>query len=69
MSRFRYTVVCLDASGRAVVVGDTDDAAGGLLVDVVERHPSWHSPRVVERKSGQAVLVEPPGFWPFKMGG
>lgn len=32
------------------VMGWTDRADGGELVGSVEMHPSWHSPRVIDRE-------------------
>lgn len=31
------------------VVGYTDDETGGGLVRMLKLHPSWHSPRVIDR--------------------
>lgn len=71
--RARYEVYCIE--GRSVgdsallLVGETDDPTGGLLVDVVNKHPAWHTPNVIERKSRQVVMAQLPGSWPFPDGG
>ena len=44
-----YEVHATDAYGRDVLVGYTNRAGGSDLVQVVERHPVWHSPVVIER--------------------
>ena len=45
----RYEVSCLgfgaDDSERRVV-GWTNNPTGGALVEIVDLHPSWHSPEV-----------------------
>lgn len=65
----RYEVYCLEADNSVLLVGETDDPTGGLLVDVVERHPSWHTPTVLERKTKQVVMTSLPDVWPFPSGG
>ncbi len=46
----RYEVRCKhDDSEEEHVVGFTNDPTGGKLVEGVNLHPSFHSPRVVER--------------------
>lgn len=64
----RFEVVCKDGDGEDLVVGVTDDPTGGLLVDVVRRHPSWHSAQVLESKSKQVVMASLPDSWPFPTG-
>ena len=64
----RFEVVCQAAAGATLVVGTTDDPTGGLLVDVVRRHPSWRNPQVLERKSKQVVMASLPDVWPFPEG-
>lgn len=52
----RYEVRALRPKGDAIggastepfVVGWTDQEDGGSLVKMVERHPSWHSAKVVD---------------------
>jgi hypothetical protein len=46
----RYEVRAQDkAESQEFVVGWTEEKNGGGLVEMVNRHPSWHSPRVVDR--------------------
>lgn len=42
----RYEVTCSDGEGERFVVGWTVDSDGGKLVKSVNKHPSWHSPKV-----------------------
>jgi hypothetical protein len=67
VSHRRFVVVCVDEDGAVLEIGETDDPTGGVLVDVVKRHPAWRDPTVLERKSRQAVLSVPDA-WPFPTG-
>lgn len=44
----RYEVRCKNAIGDEIVVGWADDPK--TLVESVELHPSFHSPKVIDRK-------------------
>jgi hypothetical protein len=52
---YRYEVRCLDGKGESMVVGWTDLADGGALVKMVERHPSWSAPRVIDLRPEESV--------------
>ena len=46
----RYEVRCRHDDGdEEHVVGHTDDPTGGKLLEGVLQHPTFHSPRVIER--------------------
>jgi hypothetical protein len=45
----RYEVRATDGYGRDILVGYTNRAGGGDLVVMVNRHPVWHSPRLIDR--------------------
>jgi hypothetical protein len=51
----RFEVRCTDGFGRDVLVGYTNRAGGGDLVQRVRNHPVWHSPRVVDVISTRQV--------------
>ena len=56
---FRYEVQCLDLTTGSTdyeTVGYTDDPQ--RLLGMIERHPEWHSPRVIDRRP-----LEPPPGW------
>lgn len=46
----RYEVRCDDGDGNEMVVGHTTDPTGGKLVEAVNLHPSWNSPKIVDRE-------------------
>lgn len=45
----RYEVRFKDSNGEEHTLGWTDDPAGGGFVEMIERHPAWHSPTVIDR--------------------
>lgn len=45
----RFEVRATDGRGRDILVGYTNRAGGGDLTVLVDRHPVWHSPRVIDR--------------------
>ncbi len=42
----RYIVTCKDRDGKEMTVGWTDKCSGQPLVNSVNKHPSWHNPRI-----------------------
>ena len=46
----RYEVRYLDHEDNEQVAGWHDDPTGGNLIKMIELHPSWHSPRVIDRR-------------------
>jgi hypothetical protein len=56
--KYRYEVRALDGAGAPFTVGWTDDSKGGALVTMVEKHPSWHSPRVVDLEAPKSAGPE-----------
>ena len=46
----RYEVWAKDGSGFDFPVGWTNSPDGGGLRRMIESHPSWHSPRVLDLK-------------------
>ena len=53
-----YEVRALDADGNDMGIGYTDDATGGSLIKMVNAHPSWHSPRVIDRKKSDFIEID-----------
>jgi len=47
----RYEVTALDGDGKEFVVGWTDNSDGSPLVDGVNLHPSWNTPKIIDRKT------------------
>jgi hypothetical protein len=51
----RYAVSCLgfdgENPGERKVIGWTNQADGGGLVDMIELHPTWNSPLVHDREN------------------
>jgi hypothetical protein len=45
----RFEVRYLDGDELEHVIGWTTDPAGGGLVEVINKHPVWHAPRVIDR--------------------
>lgn len=60
----RYEVWAINAAGDKIRIGWTNQASGGGVVDVVLRHPTLHSPEVIDRTPGIERFVETP----FKAG-
>jgi hypothetical protein len=44
-------------AGQERVMGWTNDPTGGSLFTAIEKHPEWHSPRVVEVQQGTVVVA------------
>ena len=47
----RYEVRAKNSQGKEIVFGWTDCADGDALVKSINLHPSFHSPRVIDRKA------------------
>ena len=46
----RYEVRFIGSNGKEQIAGWTDDADGGDLVEGINLHPLWHSPKVIDRE-------------------
>lgn len=46
----RFEVRARDDAGKEFVLGWTDSRAGSPLVELVNRHPKWSEPRVIDRR-------------------
>lgn len=46
----RYEVRYADGDGKERVMGWTEAADGGSLVRSINKHPVWHSPRIIDRR-------------------
>jgi len=51
-SHSRYMVRATDAEGKDFVVGFTSLRSGGTPMRIVNEHPLWHSPIVIDTKEG-----------------
>lgn len=46
----RYEVRCIALDGQEIRLGWTDAADGGAFIQMVDAHPTWHSPRIIDRE-------------------
>ena len=51
-SHSRYMVRATNAEGKDFVVGFTSLRSGGTPMRIVQEHPEWHSPIVLDTKEG-----------------
>lgn len=51
----RYEVRAIDGTGKEIVVGWCGNEEGKPLSTCIERHPVWHSPKVIDRDTGEIV--------------
>ena len=51
----RYEVRFTDGDGKRRTFGWTNEADGGALVRSIKLHPVWHSPVVIDRKTGKEL--------------
>lgn len=52
----RYEVCCKDSGGKEIKVGWSDDLEGaGAMCEGIRLHPSFHSPKIIDRKGRQKV--------------
>lgn len=47
----RYEVRFISNNGKDVIAGWTDDKNGKPFVESINKHPVWHSPKVIDRKN------------------
>lgn len=44
----KYAVYCRDGDGKDMLAGWTELADGGALVHMINKHPHWNDPKVIE---------------------
>lgn len=49
----RFEVRAVDANGKEFVIGWCNDPEATIYLKMVDVHPSWHAPKIVDRETGE----------------
>lgn len=46
----KYSIFCRDGNDKDMLVGWTNRSDGGALVHMINKHPVWHDPKIIENE-------------------